>query len=105
MSLDQARQAVARNDLVDLKLETARQHNLTREVSTLIGSSKLTDELKQIELRVRSLNREYAAMLRRARRTVDIFCRLLADSSVTYSPPIQPSTPLTDRERDQACQV
>jgi hypothetical protein len=44
-------------------------------------------ELAEVEARVAHLNRIYAALLRRARRTVDIFCRVLANSGVTYIPP------------------
>jgi hypothetical protein len=40
-----------------------------------------------METRVAQLNREYGALLTRARRTVDIFCRVLANSEVTYFPP------------------
>jgi hypothetical protein len=47
----------------------------------------LLTELLEIETRVADLNRSYGALLRRARRTVDIFCRVLANSGVTYPPP------------------
>jgi hypothetical protein len=50
-------------------------------------------ELAQIEARVAHLNRAYGALLRRARRTVDIFCRVLANSGLTYSQPtLQPAS-------------
>jgi len=44
-------------------------------------------ELTKAEAQVRHLNRVYGALLRRARRTVEIFCRVLASSAVTYVPP------------------
>jgi hypothetical protein len=47
----------------------------------------LVNELTQVELQVAALNRTYGALLRRARRTVEIFCRVLATSGVTYAPP------------------
>jgi len=47
----------------------------------------LLTELLKIETQVADLNRSYGALLRRARRTVDIFCRVLANSGVTYLPP------------------
>jgi hypothetical protein len=47
----------------------------------------LLTELLEIETRVGDLNRAYGALLRRARRTVDIFCRVLANSGATYLPP------------------
>jgi hypothetical protein len=51
----------------------------------------LLTELRKIGKRVEGLNRNYAALLRRARRTVDIFCRVLANSGVTYPPPTWPA--------------
>jgi len=47
----------------------------------------LIAELSEVEARVAHLNRAYGALLRRARRTVDIFCRVLASSGPTYSQP------------------
>ncbi|MBZ5572845.1 MAG: hypothetical protein LAO09_13320 [Acidobacteriia bacterium] len=47
----------------------------------------LLEELTQVELQVAGLNRAYGALLRRASRTVEIFCRVLATSGVTYGPP------------------
>lgn len=44
-------------------------------------------ELTKTEAQVRHLNRVYGALLRRARRTVEIFCRVLASSAITYVPP------------------
>jgi len=54
----------------------------------------LLKELTQVELQVAGLNRAYGALLRRASRTVEIFCRVLATSGVTYAPP-QPRPDLT----------
>jgi hypothetical protein len=48
---------------------------------------KLCWELKDAEAQVRRLNQIYGALLRRARRTVEIFSRALASSAVTYVPP------------------
>jgi len=47
----------------------------------------LAQELTQVEIRVGELNRVYGALLRRARRTVQIFNRVLASSAITYIPP------------------
>jgi hypothetical protein len=47
----------------------------------------LAQELTQVEIRVRQLSRVYGALLRRARRTVEIFNRMLASSANTYAPP------------------
>lgn len=47
----------------------------------------LKGELAKVEAEVAQLNRNYSALLRRARRTVDIFCRVLANSGITYVPP------------------
>lgn len=57
----------------------------------------LAQELTQVEARVSQLNHIYAALLRRARRTLLIFNRVLASSANTYAPPkpemamVQPS--------------
>lgn len=95
-SLECAKSAVLRSDLADLNRQTLRQ----RELCALLGQSflatptgpdkrlqRITQESRKMELRVAQLNREYGALLARARRTVDIFCRLLAHSQVTYPPP------------------
>jgi hypothetical protein len=60
-------------------------------------SKTLAQELIQVEMRVSQLNRAYAALLRRAQRTLQIFMRVLASSANTYAPPkcgpaIAPST-------------
>jgi flagellar biosynthesis/type III secretory pathway chaperone len=57
----------------------------------------LAQELTQVEMRVSQLNQVYGALLRRARRTLQIFMRVLASSAITYAPPkrepaIAPST-------------
>jgi len=49
--------------------------------------TNLAQELTQIELRVSQLNRVYAALLRRAQRTLEVFMRVLASSANTYSLP------------------
>jgi hypothetical protein len=49
--------------------------------------NRVTEELSEVEMRVVQLNRVYGALLRRARRTVDIFCRVVASSAFTYGPP------------------
>jgi hypothetical protein len=50
--------------------------------------SILLRHLKDVETRIAQLNRAYGALLRRARRTVDIFCRVLAHSGITYPSPV-----------------
>lgn len=95
-SLEGARAAVLANNLAELKLQTARQRDLCAalgqfELGTPIGVgerwNRLLQESAKTEIQVRQLNREYGALLARARRTVDIFCRLLANSEPTYLPP------------------
>lgn len=94
-SLETARAAVLRSDLTELKLQTARQRELCaalRQSQAVPGVgerwSRLLQESARMETRVAQLNREYGALLTRARRTVDIFCRVvLANSEVTYFPP------------------
>jgi hypothetical protein len=47
----------------------------------------LTQDLAQVEMRVIQLNQVYGALLRRARRTLQIFGRVLASSANTYALP------------------
>lgn len=61
--------------------DAATLHPLSQRQQSLLT------ELRETGKRVERLNRDYAALLRRARRTVDIFCRVLANSGVTYLPP------------------
>jgi hypothetical protein len=59
------------------------------DVSQLVRQrwKTLANELTQVEIRVSQLNQVYGALLRRARRTVQIFNRVLASSAITYAPP------------------
>jgi len=103
-SLELARAALAATTAVKLDSHTVRQQELCRELRTLDRSffaeapdsrpSGLADDLQAAVRRVAELNRKYAALLRRRRRTVDIFCRVLASSGTTYPAPkllFQPS--------------
>lgn len=96
--LEQAQAALINRDLRGIERLTARQRELCallREVETKTRSqdylpeqqSAMACELTAAGKRVRDLNRLHAALLRRARRTVDIFCRVLASCAVTYAPP------------------
>jgi hypothetical protein len=49
--------------------------------------SAVAQQLTEVEMQVGQLNLVYGALLRRAQRTVDIFCRVLACSAITYAPP------------------
>jgi hypothetical protein len=94
-SLEGARAAVLRSDLAGLNSQTLRQREICEALRqfkvTPSGAGDRQDRLRReaadMEARVLQLNREYAALLARARRTVDIFCRLLASSNLTYLPP------------------
>ena len=108
-SLEQAQRAVLQSDAKELQSQTARQRILLGELAetaavrppgqpagkphsavapwTAGRRTGLEKEWAELEMRVAHLNLSYAALLRRARRTVDIFCRLLASSSITYVPP------------------
>jgi hypothetical protein len=63
----------------------------------------LAVELAQVEAQVANLNRAYGSLLRRARRTVDIFCRVLANSGVTYLPPATQTSSPTRIQEDKSC--
>jgi flagellar biosynthesis/type III secretory pathway chaperone len=95
--IEQAQVAVVMRDLRGIERLTARQQELcnllrAREAQTTFGchsqrQSVSPDELVAAAKQVRDLNRAHAALLRRVRRTVNIFCRVLASSAVTYAPP------------------
>lgn len=63
-------------------------------------SNALLRELAEVERQVAGLNQTYAALLRRASRTVEMFCRVLASSDLTYAP-LQP----TGEGRSEPCPV
>lgn len=102
-SLEPAQAVLATTTTAKLDLHTARQQELCRELRALAlrlpdGSraqtpSRLADDVQVAARQVADLNRKYAALLRRSRRTVDIFCRVLASSGTTYPPPKLPSHP------------
>ena len=95
-SLECAHAAVLGSDLAELTLQTVHQRELCAALRQAEGVApsaagerwnRLLQESTQMEKRVAHLNREYSALLARARRTVDIFCRVLANSEGTYLPP------------------
>lgn len=102
-SLKAAQGAVVRNDLAKLRGQTSRQQLLCEQLRRLAEvasvesaeanhetekrKTDLQEDLAQTELEVARLNRVYGALLRRASRTVNIFCRVLAASSPTYAVP------------------
>jgi hypothetical protein len=86
-SLEKSRRAVLHSDLKGLTLEIARQRELCSALSGQVqGESELRGLLSELQEASRA-NHRYAAVLTRARRTVDIFCRVLANSTVTYERP------------------
>lgn len=104
-SLGQARIAVLQSDLARLRRETGCQQEICtrlRQIPLLPWPTlpaaeralRLKEDIRQVEIQVTHLNLAYGALLRRARRTVDIFCRVLASTALTYSPP----SPCVDRE-------
>ncbi|MFZ0284596.1 MAG: hypothetical protein WAL32_05155 [Terriglobales bacterium] len=105
-SLEQSQAALATTTPAKLDQHTARQQELCRQLRRLairfpegtrtLIHPRLADDLQQTVGRVRDLNRKYAALLRRRRRTVDIFCRVLASSGTTYPAP----KPLLRRETE-----
>ena len=109
-SLKRAHAAVVGSDLAEIRRQTARQEELCgklrrfrRDPPAVIPARArapdvaMLEKLAAVESRVADLNRRYEALLRRARRTVDIFCRILANSALTYPPPrAQNSAPAAD---------
>jgi len=102
-SLEQAQSALAATTAEKLDRHTARQRELWRELCALAAGApgalpvpipaRLADDLQVAARRVAVQNRFYGALLRRRRRTVDIFCRVLANSGTTYPAPKPPCRP------------
>ncbi|MGO9648753.1 MAG: hypothetical protein ACLPOO_11925 [Terriglobales bacterium] len=102
-SLEQAQSALAATTPEKLDQQTARQRELCRQLRSLATGfpdearipipAGLADDLQVAARWVGDLNRKYAALLRRRRRTVDIFCRVLASSGTTYPAPKPLSRP------------
>jgi hypothetical protein len=96
-SLEEAQAALTTATPAKLDQHTARQRELCRQLCVLASGipdgaqaqmhSGLANDLQVTAQRVAALNRKYAALLRRRRRTVDIFCRVLASSGTTYPAP------------------
>jgi hypothetical protein len=112
-SLEHAQAAVLNSDVVELGAQTLRQREICAGWQALISSVAISSkklaplkspdtskpastterrrtllaELAEVEARVKNLNLEYGALLRRAKRTVDIFCRVLSNAGATYAPP------------------
>jgi hypothetical protein len=128
-SLERAQAAVVNSDVAQICAQTILQQKLCGELQQLAESvspehsspahmvpatqpadaatlhplaqrqQSLLTELRKIGKHVEGLNRDYAALLRRARRTVDIFCRVLANSGVTYLPPTSQARPALQDSR------
>jgi hypothetical protein len=96
-SLEQAKSALATTTPAKLEFHSARQQELCRQLRSLATGTpaggqpgtltRLAEDVQETARRVADLNRKYAALLRRRRRTVDIFCRVLASSGTTYPAP------------------
>ncbi|MGH9500936.1 MAG: hypothetical protein ACRD3L_17495 [Terriglobales bacterium] len=109
-SLELAQAALATTTPAKLELESVRQRELCQGLRALAeafpeqgrveADARLADDLQAASGQVAELNRKYAALLRRRRRTVDIFCRVLASSETTYSAPKLP--PRLDEEGTRA---
>ena len=96
-SLQEAGADLATATPARLDQHTARQRELCGRLRELAGgvrdgtqvrtSAGLANDLQEATRRLAELNRNYAALLRRRRRTVDIFGRVLASSGTTYPAP------------------
>jgi hypothetical protein len=102
-SLEEAQAALTTTAPGILDQHTARQRELCRRLRALATGlpdgakdwthDGLANDLQETARRVANLSRKYAALLRRRRRTVDIFCRVLASSGTTYPEPKLLSSP------------
>jgi hypothetical protein len=96
-SLEHSHAVLATATPLKLNQCTAQQRELCRELRALAHGIPdmsqartlpvLAKDLQEATRRVAGLNRKYAALLQRSRRTVDIFCRVLASSGTTYPGP------------------
>ncbi len=87
-SLAQSRTAMLTCDLAKFESQTVRQTELCCELVHFPAAGNISSrESAQAEAGLRDQVRLYAAVLRRTRRTVEIFCRVLASSGVTYTVP------------------
>ena len=70
-------------------VSTTKRDDAAAESASPVNARQkaLTTELQGLQARVAGLNRRYAALLRRAQRTVNIFCRVLQNSGLTYVAP------------------
>jgi hypothetical protein len=107
-SLSQAKAAVLSSDLAEFESQTARQRSLCQQWNALLAhpapdaGGDLLPELTMAASEVRQRLRLHSALLRRARRTNGIFCRVLATSGATYVVPpcpsrLRPATELQER--------
>ncbi|MBV8052866.1 MAG: hypothetical protein JOZ80_16885 [Acidobacteriaceae bacterium] len=109
-SLEHAQIGLQRPNCAEIQLQTKTQQNLCQQLrqvacefspdqiarisgcgdpvsqTTLANArqSALAAELRSLEKQVAELNRRYGALLRRAQRTINIFCRVLNNSGLTY---------------------
>ena len=87
-SLGQSRTALLTCDLANFESQTVRQTELCCELVRFPAADNISSrELAQAETDLRDQVRLYGALLRRTRRTIEIFCRVLASSGVTYTVP------------------
>ena len=97
-SLNQSQAALLSSDLAGFESHTERQRVLCRQWSALgspiptfasVGAeaNPFSPDLTDAVIQLRDGLRAYAALLRRARRTTGIFCRVLATAGATYVVP------------------
>jgi len=99
-SLEQAYLDLMSATPAELDRHTVRQMELCRHLPTPGANASspqfppaLASDLQIHLARVARANRKYAALLRRRRRTVDIFCRVLVSSGTTYPAPKTAASP------------
>jgi hypothetical protein len=102
-ALQLAQRALVLADLQGIRLHTTRQHQLCEDLlasgsgpgsapsnasaADLRRWNRLSEEITELEGRVRHLTRVQNSLLARSRRAMDIFARLLASTALTYAPP------------------
>lgn len=95
-SLSLAQAHLVALDLENFERQTGCQQQMCRELRAWpaaaappLGAGQ-RQELRELQAQLSQQCRVHSAFLRRSRRTIDIFCRVLASSGVTYARPAPP---------------
>lgn len=99
-ALAQAQAALLASDGEELQIQTERERTLCRTLQSFPPEAtnprrQCSQELRELGLQIRDLNLVQAALLRRARRSLEILACLRARCAPTYTAPGTERNPLT----------